>query len=177
MDSAAQFGGLQDANDAGTRVSFGHNVLFDYAVSVEVLDDDADALANFLRQEPDRALFLRPTLNYFFARLWFTNRPLFWEIFWTLLAAEEPQVRLVAQVLPPGIVAGEARSLDDAEPLLSRLESGAAHSEDAVLRVLQAIRTHGIANDSVLVGVRGARRPPCVARLLVGSGAVPFGAT
>ena len=43
-------------------------------------------LANFLRQEPDRALFLRPTLNYFFARLWFTNRPLFWEIFWTLLS-------------------------------------------------------------------------------------------
>ena len=34
---------LQDTNDAGTRVSFGHNVLFDFAVSVEVLDDDADA--------------------------------------------------------------------------------------------------------------------------------------
>jgi hypothetical protein len=151
---------LQDANDTGTRVSFAHNVLFDFAVSVEILDDDADALANFLRREPDRALFLRPTLNYFFARLWFTNRPLFWEIFWTLLAAEEPHIRLVAQVLPPGIVAGEVRSLDDAEPLLSRLETGASHSEDAVLRVLQAIRTHGIATDSVwsAFAARVARR-------------------
>ena len=74
---------LQDANNTGTRVSFAHNVLFDFAVSVEVLDDDADAVANFLREEPDRALFLRPTLNYFFARLWFTNRPLFWKIFWS----------------------------------------------------------------------------------------------
>jgi hypothetical protein len=69
---------LQDANETGTRVSFGHNVLFDYAVSVEVLDDDAAAFASFLRDEPDRALFLRPTLDYFLARLWFTNRPLFW---------------------------------------------------------------------------------------------------
>jgi hypothetical protein len=151
---------LQDANDAGTRVSFGHNVLFDYAVSVEILDDDVNTLTNFLRQEPDRALFLRPTLNYFFARLWFTNRPLFWEIFWTLLAAEEPHVRLVAQVLLPGIVTREARSLDDAEPLLSSLENDAAHSEDAVLRVLQAIRTHAIANDSIwsAFAARAARR-------------------
>jgi hypothetical protein len=147
--------------DAGTRVSFGHNVLFDYAVSVEILDDDADAIANFLRQEPDRALFLRPTLNYFFARLWFTNRTLFWEIFWTLLAAKEPQVRLVAQVLPPGIVAREARSLDDVEPLLSRVESNAVNSGDAVLRVLQAIRTNAIANDGVWseFAARAARRP------------------
>ncbi len=151
---------LQDADETGTRVSFGHNVLFDYAVSVEVLDDDAGSLADFLRQEPDRALFLRPTLNYFFARLWFTNRPLFWETFWALLAAEEPQVRLVAQVLPPGIVAREAQSLDDTQPLLSSLESGAAHSEDAVLRLLQGIRTHAITNDRVwsAFAARAARR-------------------
>ena len=140
---------LQEANDAGTRISFGHNVLFDYAVSVEILDDNADALANFLRQEPDRALFLRPTLNYYFARLWFTKRSVFWEIFWALLAAEEPHMRLVAQVLAPGILAREARSLDDIEPLLTRLESNAPHSEDAVLRVLQAIRTHSVAKDSI----------------------------
>ena len=132
---------------------------------------------DFLRQEPDRALFLRPTLNYFFARLWFSHRPLFWEIFWALLSAEEPQVRLVAQVLPPGIAAGEARSVDDTEPLFSRMESGAAHSEDAVLHVLQAIRARVIVNDEVLVGVRGTRRTTCDARLLLGSGAVPFRAT
>ena len=140
---------LQDANEEGTRVSFAHNVLFDYAASVELLEDEAAALANFLRQEPDRALFLRPTLNYFFARLWFTKRLRFWEIFWTLFDVDEPQVRLVAQVLPPGIVASEARSLGDLEPLLSRLEADAAHAEDAVLRVLQAIRTQVIVNDSV----------------------------
>ena len=168
---------LQDSSGAGVRVSFGHNVLFDYAVSVEILDDDADAVSDFLRQEPDRALFLRPTLNYFFARLWFSHRPLFWEIFWALLSAEEPQVRLVAQVLPPGIAAGEARSVDDTEPLFSRMESGAAHSEDAVLHVLQAIRARVIVNDEVLVGVRGTRRTTCDARLLLGSGAVPFRAT
>ena len=151
---------LQDINDTGTRVSFAHNVLFDFAVSVEVLDDDADALTSFLREEPDRALFLRPTLNYFFARLWFTNRPLFWEIFWILLGAEEPQIRLVGQVLSPGIVAGETRSLEDAEPILSRLETDGPHSEDAVLRVLQAIRTHRIATDGVwsAFAARAARR-------------------
>lgn len=140
---------LQDASDTGTRVSFAHNVLFDYAVSVEILDDDADAVTSFLREEPDRALFLRPTLNYFFARIWFTNRSLFWEIFWALFAAEEPQAPLVAQVLLPGIVAREARSPNDVEPLLSRMESDAAHAENAILRVLQAIETHGIANEGV----------------------------
>jgi NACHT domain len=151
---------LQDANNEATRVSFAHNVLFDYAASVELLNDDAAALANFLREEPDRALFLRPTLNYFFARLWFTNRIRFWDIFWTLFDANEPQARLVAQVLPPGIVAREARSLDDLEPLLSRLGSDAAHAENAILRVLQALRTHGVANDAVWAAFasRAARR-------------------
>jgi len=140
---------LQDANSNGTRVSFSHNVIFDYAVSVEMLSEDATALTSFLRQEPDRTLFLRPTIDYFLARLWFTNRSLFWENFWALFAADEPQVQLVAQVLPPTIVAREARSLDDIEPVLLALEADDAHAEDAVLRVLQAIRSQAINNDEV----------------------------
>ena len=63
-------------------------------------------------------------------------------------------------MLPPGIIAGETRSLDDAEPLLSDLESGDSDSENAILRVVQAIRTHGIANDGVwsAFAARAARR-------------------
>jgi hypothetical protein len=140
---------LEDANENGTRVSFAHNVLFDYAVSVEILEDDVEAVMSFLREEPDRALFLRPTLNYFFSRLWFTNRQLFWKMFWTLLAAEEPHIRLVGQVLTPGIIAGEARSLGDIKPILSSIEEGGAHAENAVLLLLQAIRTHQVTDDNL----------------------------
>ncbi len=140
---------IQDASDEGRRIAFTHNVLFDYAASVELLDGDAASLMHFLREEPDRALFLRPTLNYFFAQLWFTRRSTFWEIFWALFDANETHARLVTQVLPPGIVAREARSFDDLEPLLSRLENDGAHAEEAILRVLQAVRTHGVANDGV----------------------------
>jgi hypothetical protein len=138
---------LRDADDEGHRVSFAHNVLFDYAASVELLDENAHMLATFLEEEPDRALFLRPTLNYFFARLWFKNRDTFWEIFWGLAANEKPHVRLVAQVLPPGVVAQEARHPEDIAPLLERLREGESDAAQAVLRVLQGIRTHGVDRD------------------------------
>jgi hypothetical protein len=142
-------GVLRDADDAGVRVSFAHNVLFDYAASVELLDENAPALVTFLEEEPDRALFLRPTLNYFFARLWFRNRDAFWEIFWGLAVNEKSHLRLVAQVLPPGVVAQEARYPEDVAPLLERLREGESDAAQAVLRVLQGIRTHGVERDKL----------------------------
>ena len=138
---------LRRLDDAGRRTAFGHNVLFDYAVSRSLLEENAGALAAFLREEQDRAIFLRPSLNYLFTRLWFSNRDLFWEIFWQLYGREEPHVRLVAQVLPPGLVAREARSKSDLEPLLGRLRAGDDKAASAIVRVLQAIRTHGVVRD------------------------------
>src|SRR5205807_4915006 len=71
--------------DTDQRVTFGHNILFDYAVSVLVMEDDADGLIDFLSQDPSRPLFLRPSLSFYFTRLWHATPQLFWQIFWRLL--------------------------------------------------------------------------------------------
>ena len=67
-----------EAASSAQRVRFRHNILFDYAVSVLVLDDQPDSLLRFLAEDRSRQLFLRPSLVYFFARLWHEERDAFW---------------------------------------------------------------------------------------------------
>lgn len=63
------------------RVTFGHNILFDYAVSVLLIEDDANELVEFLSNDPSRPLFLRPSLSFYLTRQWHASPTLFWEIF------------------------------------------------------------------------------------------------
>ena len=41
-------------------------------------------MSHFLSEDPSRALFLRPSLNFFLTRLWITNRDRFWKMLWHL---------------------------------------------------------------------------------------------
>ncbi len=131
-----------------SRTSFGHNILFDYAISILSLDTAEGGPRTFLEQDPSRALFLRPSLNYFFLRLWHHDRPVFWEMLFSVSRSTRSQVRLFTRVLPPTIVSAEARSAHDLDPLLERL----GHDEstpEIVLRVLQALRFAGVPRPDV----------------------------
>lgn len=134
---------LTSTTTGPSRTAFGHNILFDYAVSILALDTAGSGPRAFLEEEPSRALFLRPSLNYFFLRLWHHDRPSFWSMLFSISQSERSQVRLFTRVLPPTVVATEARAAADLDPLVARLSDDESASE-IVLRVLQSVRFAGV---------------------------------
>ena len=72
---------LAKVSSTGQRIAFSHNILFDYAISVLLIDDEPRQLEDFVREDPSRPLFLRPSLSYFFTRLWYYAPEKFWECF------------------------------------------------------------------------------------------------
>lgn len=122
------------------RVTFGHNILFDYAVSVLLIEDDASRLIAFLSEDPSRPLFLRPSLSFYFTRLWHESPSLFWEIFWQMLPNADLHIRLFARLLSPNVVVNEVRTIQEMNPLLEAMDKNQESSTEGVLRVLQANR-------------------------------------
>jgi hypothetical protein len=135
------------------RTGFSHNILFDYAISVLVIEDEPDDLLAFLLEDPSRPLFLRPSLNYLLARLWYEDRGGFWGAFWRLQDPGDHRVRLIARVLPPAIVASEAEEPSDASPVLAALAEGNEVGSIAMLWILQALRATPPRNAAVWVTV------------------------
>lgn len=91
------------------RLSYGHNILFDYAIARLLLDEYR--LFDFIRQDAARSLFFRPSITLFFHRLWAFDRQLFWRITIDILSSEELPERM--RVVPSVVVAEAVRTLEE----------------------------------------------------------------
>lgn len=142
-------------------VAFKHNILFDYAAAVLLIDETAEAVSEFIRADVSRPLFMRPSLVYFFARLWHRNREEFWHTVWALLPASDVPTRLVARLIPPYVIASQARASADLDPLLVKLAANESIGRAAVVRVLFALRFVGKYDAQLWagIGVALANRP------------------
>jgi hypothetical protein len=83
------------------RLSYGHNILFDYAIARLLLDEYR--LFDFVRADLSRSLFFRPSLTLFFHRIWSVDRDLFWRITAEILSSENLPERM--RVVPSVVVA------------------------------------------------------------------------
>jgi hypothetical protein len=142
---------LVNVSPTGQRVAFSHNILFDYAVSVLLIEDEPDKCVEFIAKDPSRPLFLRPSLNYYFTRLWHSAPNLFWESFLRILPGSDIHLRLFARLLPTSVIANEARKLEQLTPLLDSLAQKTPLANEAVLRLLQALRALQIERDELWV--------------------------
>jgi hypothetical protein len=131
---------LQLTGAAQEQIAFGHQILFDYAVSVYRLQPRPGVVAEFLAAEPSRALFLRPSLVYFYERLWSSDRGAFWRAFWEIRQVEDVAVSLIARIVPPTVVVRSTGTLADLSDLLSAPGRSASERATAVLTVLHAVR-------------------------------------
>ena len=123
------------------RVSFRHNILFDYAVSVLLIEDQPEAACAFLADDPSRPLFLRPSVDYYFTRLWHVRPQVFWTVLWFMLRAPQTHVRVYARLVPMTVMAREARELVQLQPLLGELAAHSATGSTAMLHLLQVVRS------------------------------------
>lgn len=142
---------LVDASLTGQRVAYAHNILFDYAVSVLLIEDEPPRLVEFISEEPARTLFLRPSLYYHFARLWLKDPDTFWEVFWYIRRKADTNIRLFARLLPTSVIVREARSMDRLSPLLTALSEPHRGGGEAILHTLQALRAFQSEPDTLLV--------------------------
>jgi len=137
-------------SEASHYVSFKHNILFDYAVAVLLIDENPIKFSEFILEDPSRPFFLRPSLNYFFAYLWYRSPSKFWNLFWHVLPKDSsPQLRLFSRLLPPSTVVVEAKNIDELNPLIEALSIKKAEAPNAIKYVLQAYRTLDVTRDEL----------------------------
>ena len=139
---------LVRVSSTGQRIGFSHNILFDYAISVLLIDDEPQQLERFICDDPSRPLFLRPSLTYFFTRLWYYAPESFWTAFWHIfLSNQSVHLRLFARLIPTSVIANETREIDQLKPLLDELQDGKEIANEAMTRLLQSFRTMQIERD------------------------------
>ena len=132
------------------RIAFSHNILFDYAVSILLIEDDPKKLEEFVDEDPSRPLFLRPSLTYFFTRLWYDAPETFWRAFWYVLPNDQSvHLRLFARLIPTSVIANEARKIRQLAPLLEKLQNGEDVATEAIMRLLQSFRALQIERDAL----------------------------
>ena len=135
---------LIKVSSTGQRIAFSHNILFDYAISVLLIEDEPKRLERFISEDPSRPLFLRPSLTYFFTRLWYYDPTSFWKAFWHIFPSNQSvHLRLVARLIPTSVIANEAHKIDQLKPLLEELRNAEKReiANEAVTRLLQALQT------------------------------------
>ena len=149
---------LQQGFSTEHWIAFSHNILFDYAISVLLiegetkLEEKTEHLKRFISEDPSRPLFLRPSLIYFFTRLWYDDVESFWEAFWDIFPSDQSvHVRLVARLIPTSVIANEARNIEHLTPLLEKLRDGEEIAREAITRLLQALQTLQIKRDALWI--------------------------
>ena len=139
---------LARVSSTGIRIAFSHNILFDYAISVLLIEDAPQQLENFVLEDESRPLFLRPSLTYFFTRLWYSAPESFWTSFWHAFPSNQSvHLRLVARLIPTSAIASEARDIDQLTPLIEKLAKGERIANEAMMWLLQSLRALQIQRD------------------------------
>ena len=134
---------LTKVSSTGQRIAFSHNILFDYAISVLLIEDEPQKLEEFITEDPSRPLFLRPSLTYFFTRLWYyEDSKYFWRAFWHILSSNQSvHLRLVARLIPTSVIANEARNIEQLNQLIQRLQNSEPYADEATTRLFQALQS------------------------------------
>lgn len=118
------------------RISFSHNILFDYAVARLLLDEEE--IFSFLNSDSSRIIFFRPSILHFFHHLWWNDRNVFWNLAFRFLRTAELPER--AKVIPAIVVTEASRSLSDVEPILADQDTRKL-AVPIILRAVQALGT------------------------------------
>ena len=143
---------LMKVSSSGQRIAFSHNILFDYAISVLLIEDEPKRLERFISEDLSRPLFLRPSLTYFFTRLWYYDSESFWKAFWHIFPSDQSiHLRLGARLIPTSVIANEARNIEHLQPLSEKLQNGEKIAKEAITRLLQALQTLQIKRDTLWV--------------------------
>jgi len=133
------------------RISFSHNILFDYAVARLLLDEES--FQPFINEDASRSIFFRPSLSFFFHHLWLTDRNLFWTV--TVRVFESTQVPERVRIAVAAALYEAASTIADFDPLLAAAESVSRVGVTSVFRAIQALGGLSSRRRAMWVGLIG----------------------
>ena len=148
-DNLFSNGILVSVSSTGQRIAFSHDILFDYAISVLLIDDDLRQIEDFIREDSSRPLFLRSSFTYFFTRLWYYDPESFWNVFWHIFQRSQPVHLRLARLIPTSVIANEICKIGQLNPLLEKLRNGEDIANETITRFLQSLRTLQIERDAL----------------------------
>lgn len=137
---------LVPVSSSEERIAFEHNMIFDYVVSRLLIQEDANSALSFLEKDPSRPIFLRPSIEYYFSRLWFSDRVIFWRIFWHFQSSGSNEY---LNILPVITLVKEITDPSEFVPIQNRLDkaTGVARVKcleiiNSIFRVLKALKSN-----------------------------------
>ena len=134
------------------RISFSHNILFDYAVSRLYLQSEPGKLLEFIKQDPTRPFFLRPSFVYFFTQLWYDDKSAYWKIYTAFADDAQKEIQLFLRLVVTGVVASEFQNIEDLTPLLKHAdENKVLPFIRYLLQSLRFIRKRTLTQDTILL--------------------------
>ena len=140
--------GTLEAQSIGQRIAFSHNILFDYAINVLLIEGNPQQFNSFILQDKSRPLFLLPSLTYFFARLWYNTPETFWSVFWHVFQSKHREhFRIVVRLIPTRTIANESRQIEELTPFLDKIARDEEHANEALMWLLQSLRALEIERD------------------------------
>src|SRR6185437_10184107 len=116
------------------RISFAHNILFDYAAARLLLDETS--FKAFVEQDASRSLFFRPSLIFFLNFLWLADRSLFWQVSLDVFGSDNLPERM--QVIVATAIYESASTISDLQPLLNAAEDVSDVGTTALLKAIHA---------------------------------------
>ncbi len=132
---------LSDYRYSDQRVAFGHNILFDFAVSVLLMEDSYQSLMKFIAEDVSRTVFLRPSLNYYFKRLWHYSNGKFWELYWSLYSTDKTNVVVLMRMMPTLVIISEAIDSAQLDPLIEDSVIKTDAGKDSLANLFQSLRS------------------------------------
>lgn len=140
---------LVESSKSGQKIAFSHNILFDHAVSNLLLDESEQHFFSFISEDISRQLFLRPSLDFYFTRLWYSNPKQFWKTFWKILRSQEVNLNILLRLTSINVIINEVRKVEELNPIFSQLENGNDQGINATSYILQALEALNVENDEI----------------------------
>lgn len=128
---------IKYSNKLNNKISFSHNILFDYAVAKVLLTDKLENFIHFIEEDTSRVIFLRPSLMYFFNSLWFYEREEFWHITFEVMSSIK--LPTITKFIPIHTIIIDSKNIDDLTPLISRWNNSEQYSNKIIKYILEAV--------------------------------------
>jgi len=132
-------GGVLSESNYGLTLSFAHNILLDYAISIYVISERPADLIRKLEESNIHMFLYRSAYIYFYNRLWRLERALFWKHFESIRKIETPAFRLFRQIILHNVIGNLYQTSDEILTPLSKLP--AADRSKALLKLLATFRS------------------------------------
>ncbi|PEJ62409.1 hypothetical protein CN906_20635 [Bacillus toyonensis] len=128
----------QEFKPDGLVLSFGHNIIFDYAVERFLLRGKQNEIIDLLVNEPDLILVIRPSFVHHFTHIWLSNesRVSFWKLAFQII--EKKEVHEIAKIIAPLVAVQLGYEISEFNPLLMEL----TNQEEAYRRIAESTMIH-----------------------------------